>query len=42
MSGSAIAMMILAMAVLWGGLCLAIANLGRSKEGETPEVRRDL
>lgn len=43
MSGSAIAMMLLSMAVLWGGLVLAIINLSRSKEGETPdEVGRDL
>ena len=42
MSGSAIAMMLLAMAVLWGGLCLALINLGRSGHGDTPDVHRDL
>jgi hypothetical protein len=42
MSGSAIAMMLLAMAVLWGGLCLAIIHLGRSGRGEDSELRRDL
>jgi hypothetical protein len=42
MSGSAIATMLLAMAVLWGGLCLAIINLSRSGRGEDSDVRRDL
>ena len=42
MSGSAIAMMLLAMVVLWGGLLFAIINLGRSGRGDTPDVHRDL
>ncbi|NLD69664.1 MAG: methionine/alanine import family NSS transporter small subunit [Limnobacter sp.] len=42
MSGPAIAMMLLAMAVLWGGLCLAIINLSRSGEGDARDVHRDL
>ncbi len=42
MSGSAIAMMLLAMAVLWGGLGLAIINLGRSGRREMRDVHRDL
>lgn len=34
MSGAAIAMMVLAMLVIWGGLALAIANLA----GRSPEI----
>lgn len=34
MSGAAIAMMVLAMLVIWGGLALAIANLTR----RSPEI----
>ena len=42
MSGTAIAMMLFAMAVLWGGLAFAIWNITRYK-GEEPEVfQRDL
>jgi hypothetical protein len=43
MDGGAIAMMLLAMLVIWGGLAAAVVNLSRS--GDTPtrdEVRRDL
>ncbi|WP_110180891.1 methionine/alanine import family NSS transporter small subunit [Nocardioides solisilvae] len=41
MSGAAIVMMLLAMAVIWGGLAVAILNLRRSPE--MPEsVHRDL
>ncbi len=32
MSGAAIAMMVLAMLVIWGGLALAVLNLSRSPE----------
>ncbi len=42
MSGSAIAMMIVAMLVIWGGLALAIANLVRYPGEEPERVRRDL
>ncbi len=42
MSGAAIVMMLVAMAVLWGGLGFAIWNITRFK-GEEPEVfQRDL
>jgi hypothetical protein len=42
MSGAAILMMLVAMAVLWGGLGFAIWNITRFK-GEEPEVvQRDL
>ena len=42
MSGAAILMMLLAMAVLWGGLGFAIWNITRFR-GEEPEVvQRDL
>ena len=42
MSGTAILMMLFAMAVLWGGLGFAIWNITRFK-GEEPEVfQRDL
>lgn len=37
MSGTAIVMMLVAMAVLWGGLAFAIWNITRFK-GEEPEV----
>jgi hypothetical protein len=42
MSGGAIAMMLLAMAVIWGGLALAILNLLRYPGEEPAQVRRDL
>lgn len=43
MSTSAIVMMLLAMAIIWGGLAVAILNLRRSPEMPDPEsVRRDL
>ena len=32
MNGEAIAMMVLAMAVIWGGLVLALVNLTRNPE----------
>ena len=42
MSGTAIVKMLVAMAVLWGGLGFAIWNITRFK-GEEPEVfQRDL
>lgn len=42
MSGAAIVMMLVAMAVLWGGLAFAIWNITRF-QGEEPEVfQRDL
>jgi hypothetical protein len=42
MSTSAIIMMLIAMAILWGGLALAIWNINRFR-GEEPEtVQRDL
>lgn len=43
MSGEAIAMMVVAMVVLWGGLVLALLNLRRSPEPHRrEEVHRDL
>jgi hypothetical protein len=44
MSADAIAMMVVAMAVIWGGLALAIANLLRhgAVEDRAEDVRRDL
>lgn len=42
MSGSAIVMMLVAMAVIWGGLALAILNLLRYRGPEPERVRRDL
>ena len=44
MSGSAIAMMLVAMAVIWGGLALAIVSLLRhgAVEDRADGVRRDL
>lgn len=44
MSADAIVMMVVAMAVIWGGLALAITNLLRhgAVEGRTQGVRRDL
>ena len=43
MSTDAIVMMIVAMAVIWGGLALAILSLLRhgAVEGRTEQVRRD-
>lgn len=42
MSGTAIVMMLVAIAIIWGGLALAILNIARFK-GEEPEVsQRDL
>jgi hypothetical protein len=43
MSTGAIVMMVVAMAVIWGGLALAITNLLRhgSVEGRAENVRRD-
>ena len=42
MSTSAIIMMLIAMAVLWGGLTLAIWNINRHPGEEPEEVQRDL
>lgn len=43
MGTGAVLMMLLAMAVIWGGLALAIVNLSRSADTPTTdEVRRDL
>lgn len=42
MSTSAIIMMLIAMAVLWGGLVLAIWNINRFPGEEPEEVQRDL
>ena len=43
MSGDAIVMMLVAMAVIWGGLVLAVVNLSRSKDlPSRDEVHRDL
>jgi hypothetical protein len=43
MSTAAIAMMVVAMVVIWGGLALAIASLLRhgAVEGRDEEARRD-
>ena len=42
MSTSAIIMMLVAMAVLWGGLAIAIWNINRNPGEEPDTVRRDL
>lgn len=44
MSGTAIAMMVVAMIVIWGGLALSIASLVRhgAVEGRTDVGHRDL
>ncbi len=42
MSTSAIFMMLIAMAVLWGGLAAAIWNINRYRGEEPHHVRRDL
>jgi hypothetical protein len=42
MSGDAIIMMLVAMAVLWGGLGLAIWNITRYTGEEPESVSRDL
>jgi hypothetical protein len=43
MSVDAIVMMLVAMAVLWGGLVMALLNLRRSPDlGTQEDVRRDL
>jgi hypothetical protein len=43
MSGGAILMMLLAMAVIWGGLAVALVNLQRSPDlPSQKEVHRDL
>lgn len=41
MDGQAVAMMVLAMLVIWGGLVLAILNL-RGSVPEPDELHRDL
>ncbi|GAB3260697.1 methionine/alanine import family NSS transporter small subunit [Nocardioides dilutus] len=42
MTTSAIVMMLVAMAVVWGGLALAIRSLNRTTREEPDEVHRDL
>ena len=42
MSTSAIIMMLIAMAVLWGGLAVAIWNINRYQGEEPKSVHRDL
>jgi Putative methionine and alanine importer, small subunit len=42
MSTSAIIMMLFAMAVLWGGLAVAIWNINRYRGEEPGSVHRDL
>jgi hypothetical protein len=42
MTGSAIAMMLVAMLVIWGGLALAILNLLRYPGEEPERVGREL
>lgn len=43
MGTGAILMMLLAMAVIWGGLALAVVNLSRSPDtAGDEELRRDL
>ena len=42
MSGSALAMMVVAMLVLWGGLGLAIWNLMTRSRAPEEHYRRDL
>ena len=42
MSGPAIAMMIVSMLVIWGGLGLAVLNLTRFRGEEPGETIRDL
>ena len=42
MSTGAVIMMLIAMAVLWGGLAAAIVNISRHQGQEPEEVRRDL
>lgn len=44
MSAAAVAMMVLAMLVIWGGLALAILNLSRRSQDapQRSELRRDL
>jgi Putative methionine and alanine importer, small subunit len=42
MSGPAIAMMIVSMLVIWGGLGLAVLNLTRFRGEEPEETIRDL
>lgn len=42
MTGDAIAMMVVAMVVLWGGLAAAIVNIVRFKGPEPTETMRDL
>ena len=43
MSASAVILMLVAMAVIWGGLVVAVVNLNRSRDTPSAdEVRRDL
>ena len=42
MSTSAIIMMLIAMAILWGGLAAAIWNINRYRGEEPGSVQRDL
>ncbi len=42
MTGAAIAMMLVAMLVLWGGLVMAVINLRRHEPPALDEIHRDL
>ena len=42
MTGAAIAMMLVAMLVLWGGLVMAVINLRRHEPPTLDEIHRDL
>lgn len=42
MSASAVVMMLVAMAIIWGGLALAILNISRSEHKTPGRARRDL
>lgn len=42
MSADAVIMMLVAMAILWGGLVLAIVRLNRHDLPPTDEIHRDL
>jgi phosphatidylglycerophosphatase A len=41
MSATAVVMMLVAMAVIWGGLAFAMFNLYRSEKAIPSETRRD-
>jgi len=42
MSAEAVVMMLVAMAILWGGLVVAIVRLNRHEPPTLEEIRRDL